>query len=209
MKPLLFCVAAASIFALVPAGAQTGAGTPPLTNSGTPNIPPPSVLKLPGSAQPGTVTTDRRVYRRGQPVRIAFRIRNASNKSLTYNFSSGQKYDVTIQDAGGQEVWDWSQGMRFAQNLTAVTILPGRSISYFVLWNGYGRSGRAATPGRYTVHARLTSRDRPAITGGVVVNTDRDPNNLGFPTQTPAESGAIRQINTAPPVSADAVIVVR
>lgn len=125
MKPILIALGSLAALTLsVPILAQTDAGTPPLTPHSTTNAPIPQVLSLPGSAQQGSITTDRTAYKRGQPVRITFRVTNPTGKPVTYNFATGQKYDVTVQDAVGATVWDWAKGQAFSQNLTAVTIGP-------------------------------------------------------------------------------------
>lgn len=181
-----------------PAFAQGGAGTPPL----------PQILKLPGGALPGTLTTNKQRYKRGQPVHLTFRIVNTSKKPVTYNFSTGQKYDVSVTDAANVTVWDWAKGQMFTQNLSNITLKPGKFLAYSIVWNGADQAGRNVKPGIYTLTAKLTSHNHPAVTGGVMVNNDRDPNNMGTPTQTPADTGAVRQIDTAPPVSARKTIVI-
>ncbi|MGI4789531.1 MAG: BsuPI-related putative proteinase inhibitor [Janthinobacterium lividum] len=212
MKPVLFLVCSslcAALFAatLVPVSAQNDAGTPPLT----PNmaVPLPQVLKLPEKAQPGTLTTNKPQYKAGQPVRITFRVVNTSGKAVIYNFSTGQRFDITATWGKGVTVWAWSSGRVFSQNLASVTLAPGKALVFPAVWNGRRSSGSPAAPGTYTLSAHLTSDNQPAITGGVIVNTDPDPTNMGVPTRTPAESGAIRQVDPAPQVSAKTTIVIR
>lgn len=208
MKPAIpFIVAAGlSAAAALPALAQTGAGTPPLTN----RIPPISqALKLPASAQPGTLTTQRASYKSGQAVRMTFKVVNTSNKAVTYNFGSGQRFDVTATNAAGTPLWDWASGKLFSQNLSSLPVAPGKALSYNAVWNGRDASGHPLPPGVYTLSAHLVSDNRPAITGGVIVNTDPDPINMGIPTRTPAGSGAIRQVAPTPQVSAKTTITIK
>lgn len=210
MKPdMLLLSGLAALSLAAPLLAQGGAGTPPLTPNSNTNAPLPQVLRLPGSDPvQGRVATDKPRYRRGQSVHIRFSVVNTSKKAVTYNFPTSQKYDLTIKDARGVEVWDWAKSRVFSQNLTAVTLPPGKPVVYILLWNGADQAGRNVKPGVYTLMARLTSQNRPAVTGGVVVNNDRDPNNMGMPTQTPADTGAIRQVDTTPPVSVSKMIVI-
>ena len=211
MKPHMPLLSSLAAFCLAaPLLAQGDAGTPPLTPNSNTNAPLPQALHLPGSdLVQGRLTTDKSRYRRGQPVHIRFSIVNSSKKDVTYNFPTSQKYDLTVKDAHGVAVWDWAEGQVFSQNLTAVTIHPGKTVVYTLLWNGTDQARRPVKSGAYTLSVRLTSQNYPAVTGGVVVNNDRDPNNMGVPTQTPADTGAVRQVNTTPPVSADATIVIR
>lgn len=208
MKPVFLLIASATLSAAaLPAFAQTSAGTPPLSAN---RIPPISqVLKLPGSAQPGTLTTQKASYKSGQAVRMTFKVVNKSGKAVTYNFGSGQRFDVTATNAAGTQVWDWASGKLFSQNLSSLLVAPGKALSYSAVWNGRGTSGHPLPPGVYTLSAHLTSDNRPAITGGVVVNTDPDPDNMGIPTRTPAGSGAIRQVAPAPQVSAKTTITIK
>ena len=207
MKPVPLLLSALLTALALPAAAQNSAGTPPLT----PNmaVPLPQALKLPGSSQPGTLTTNQSQYKSGQPVRIAFRVVNTSGKPVTYNFGTGQRYDITVSNAGGTQIWSWSHGRLFSQNLSVIHLNPGKPLVYTAVWNGRDLSGRPVAPGTYTLEAHLTSNNRPAITGGVIVNTDPDPTNMGQPTRTPAESGSIRQVAPAAQVSAKTTVIIR
>lgn len=208
MKPaLLLLTAAVFAFSALPASAQTDAGTPPI-NPNT-NTPLPDALKVTPPAQPGTLSVSKSQIKSGQPVRITFTVVNTSSKPVTYNFSTGQRFDVTATNAAGTAVWDWAVSRRFSQNLASLSLPPGKSFVYRAVWNGRDLSGRLVPPGAYTLSAHLTSDNRPAITGGVVVNTDPDPTNLGVSTRTPAESGAVRQVNPAAQVSAKTTVVVK
>lgn len=211
MKPYTLLLPGLAILSFsVPVGAQSDAETPPLTPNSNTSAPLPQVLYLSGNDPvQGHIATDKPRYQRGQSVHIRFSVVNTSKKAVTYNFPSGQKYEMTVKDAQGAEVWEWSKGQVFTQNLTAVTFLPGKTVVYTILWNGADQAGRKVKSGVYTLTARLNSRNHPAVTGGSVVNTDRDPNNMGFPTQTPTDTGAVRQVDTTPTVTADKTITIR
>ncbi len=208
MKPL-FLLLTAALFAapLLPASAQNDAGTPPLSPNMT--TPLPQVLKLPGSTQPGTLTTQKSQYKPGQPVRMTLRVVNTSGKSVIYNFGSGQRFDIAAANAAGTQVWDWASGKLFTQNLSSLSVAPGKALVYNMVWNGRDASGHPVPPGVYTLSAHLTSDNQATITGGVIVNTDPDPNNLGVATRTPAESGTIRQVAPAAQVSAKTTITIK
>lgn len=189
-----------------PAPAQAGAGTPSLSPNSIPPIT--QGLKLPASAQPGTLTAST-PHKPGQAVQLTFRVVNTSGKTVKYNFSSGQRYDVTAANSDGKQVWEWAAGKLFSQNLSTLSIAPGKALTYQAVWNGRDLSGRAVPPGAYTLNAHLTSNNRPSVTGGVVVNTDPDPTNMGLPTRTPAEAGTIRQVLPAPQVSAKTTVIIK
>ncbi len=209
MKPvaLLFTLPGLCLLAALPALAQTGAGTPPLNPNAIPQLP--QTLKLTPSAQPGTLRTQRDGYKSGQAVRMTFQVVNTSGKAVTYNFGSGQRFDVTAANATGTQVWDWASGKLFTQNLSSLSVAPGKALTYQAVWNGRDPSGHPLPPGVYTLSAHLASDNQAAVTGGVVVNTDPDPTNMGIPTRTPADSGTIRQVSPAPQVSAKTTITIK
>ena len=140
---------------------------------------------------------------------MTFTVVNTSGKPVTYNFSTGQRFDVTATNAAGTAVWNWAAGRRFSQNLASLSLPPGKSFVYRAVWNGRDLSGHPVPPGAYTLSAHLTSDNRPAITGGVIVNTDPDPTNLGVSTRTPAEAGTIRQVDPAAQVSAKTTLIIK
>ena len=208
MKPVSLLLSLGLFAALaLPVPAQNDAGTPPLSPNMT--VPLPQTLKLPPGSPQARLTTNKPAYKSGQPVRITFRIVNMSGKPVTYDFGTGQRYDITVSGSDGTPIWNWAHGRLFTQNMSVVSLAPGKPLVYTAVWNGRDLSGRPAAPGAYTLDAHLTSNNRPAITGGVIVNTDPDPTNMGLPTRTPAESGSIRQVAPAAQVSAKTTVVIK
>lgn len=207
MKPALLTAAALLALGALPVLAQTDAGTPPINPNNNGSLP--DALKVTPSAQPGTLTLSKPQVKSGQPVRLTFQVVNTSGKPVTYNFSTGQRFSITATNTAGMVVWNWAANKRFSQNLSSLSLPPGKSFVYHAAWNGRDLSGHPVPPGAYVLQAHLTSDNRPAITGGVVVNTDPDPTNMGESTRTPADSGAIRQVDPAAQVSAKATVIVK
>lgn len=209
MKTSLLPVGALTLGLCLPLFAQTGAGTPPITTGAPLNRPIPQKLLLPTSSdQTGTITTDKASYPPGQTVAITFTVANPTKTAATYNFPTGQKFDISVLDTKGNTLWQWSRGQTFTPGLSRVSLAPGQKLTFHTLWNGRDESGKPVAPGLYTVNAHLTSTSGMAITGGVLVNPDTDPNNMGVPTKTPADTGAIRQVDTTPPVTASKRIAI-
>jgi len=208
MKPvhasLFVCLAALSL----PAFAQTGAGTPPLTNPSAQNAPIPLKLVLPTTDQSGALLLNTARPRPGQPIAVSFVVANKTNKPVVYNFPTGQKFDITANDAKGNLVWTWSKGQQFAQSISRLSIPAGGRVVFAAVWNGRTATGRPVPAGDYTLNARMTSNTGTAITGSIVVNNDPDPMNIGRPTHTPADTGAIRQVDVTPPVTAAKTITI-
>lgn len=64
-----------------------------------------------------SLATDKPAYQPGQPIRIAFEVTSRGDKAVRLDFSNAQRFDVTIADEAGREVWRWSAGRMFAQML--------------------------------------------------------------------------------------------
>jgi hypothetical protein len=190
--------------------AQKDAGTPQAGVSAGSSNSLPSKLLLPGSAPvTGTVKTNRPQYEAGAPVIIEFTVVNNGKKPVVYDFPDAKRYDFTIADLSGRLIWTWSAGRKFAQTLGNVTIAPGKSYAAHAVWNGRDSQGRAVAPGTYVLTARLTSNNPPVVTGGLLINPESDPDNMGMTTRTPADSGAVRDVDVFAPVKAVTTFEVR
>jgi hypothetical protein len=205
MKITLLSVGALALGLCVPLLAQTNAGTPSLPSG----VPLPQKLVLPSSGdQTGVVTVNKPAYQPGQEVAITFTVANPTKKAVPYDFLTGQKFDMTVLDSKGTTLWQWSQNKKFTQGLSRVTLAPSQKLSYSAIWNGRDANGKPVPPGLYMVNAHLTSTSGTVITGGVLVNPDPDPTNMGVTTNTPADTGAVRQVDVTSPVSASKQIAI-
>ena len=202
--PLAVCLAALPL----PALAQTGAGTPSISTPSAQSAPIPLKLVLPTTDQSGMLLVNTKNPRPGQPLALSFVVTNKTNKPVVYNFPTGQKFDITANDAKGALVWTWSKGQAFTQSISRLSIPAGARVVFPAVWNGRTSAGQPVAPGDYTLQARMTSNTGTAITGSLVVNNDPDPMNVGRPTRTPADTGAIRQVDVTPPVSATKTITI-
>lgn len=61
---------------------------------------------------------------------------NDSKKSVTFNHSSGQKYDFVLLDADRKEIYRWSADKAFTMMLTSSVIEAGKSIDFSETLNG-------------------------------------------------------------------------
>jgi hypothetical protein len=144
----------------------------------------------------GILTTDNLEYRRGDPVRFHFVVKNVTHGTVHYDFESGRQFDIAVTDSRGIEVWRWSRGHAFAEQLTAFDLKPGDSKAYTATWMP------TAATGVFNAVANLTPAVRPAVRGGITFNPDTDPNNMGTPTVTKLQSGSVVEVNVTPSVSA-------
>jgi hypothetical protein len=210
MKPVnvLIPACAAVLLAGGFARAQSPAGTPEMSTSSPRNAPIPSTVVPTPVATYGRVRTDSDRYDPGRPVSIAFVVTNGMKRDAGYTFSTAKQFDIAIADSRGQEVWRLSRSTAYATTLTHLSLPPGAQKTFRAQWDGRDNAGRPVPAGTYTVNAELTFDVRPAITGSVLVNRDVDPNNMGMPTRSPAETGAAREVIVTPPVTGSKKIVI-
>ena len=102
-------------------------------------------------------TTDKRVYKVGETVKVDFSIQNNANAPVTFDFNSGQTYDVFVLDAAAQPVWNWAANKRFAMAIRQVTLKANEKQNFSVEWDGRALPGREIKPGQYTVEAVYTA----------------------------------------------------
>jgi hypothetical protein len=104
-----------------------------------------------------TATTDKKVYKVGEDVKVDFTLQNNPLNATTFNFRSGQNYDVFIKNSAGEPVWNWSANVRFIMVSRPITVAAGEKRDYSVTWNGVALPDHKITPGKYTVEAVFSS----------------------------------------------------
>jgi hypothetical protein len=98
----------------------------------------------------------------GQTVRLTIRLVNNGGTEALLTFPSAQKYDFWVTDKG-REVWRWSSGHVFAQELVKQPI-GGQTGAVFA------ESWTSGSPGTFVAHAKLTARTYDGdMTGSLVV----------------------------------------
>lgn len=89
--------------------------------------------------------------KRGQSVRLTIRLLNNSGRPATLTFPSSQRYDFWIT-SGAREVWRWSAGRMFAQDVTHQELAGQTGASFAESWP-------ATEGGKLVAHAHLTAQD--------------------------------------------------
>lgn len=84
----------------------------------------PRVDPLSEPAFGSSLSTDRAVYRTGEPIRITFEVTNRTPTAVRLKFTSAQRFDFVIANAAGNEVWRWSAGRMFATVMGQETLGP-------------------------------------------------------------------------------------
>ena len=87
----------------------------------------------------------------GDGVRFRFTVVNGGDTPVELTFRDACKVDYAVyegEDAGGAEVWRYSDDRMFAQALTAADLQPGEEASFEETWPD-------PEPGAYTAEATL------------------------------------------------------
>jgi hypothetical protein len=113
---------AASIVALCAACAGGGNVTGERRNVGSVTV---TFTATPSKARPG------------QPVRLVIRLVNNAGTRQTLTFPSGKKYDLWVT-SGPSEVWRWSTGQMFTQEVTKQTLEGQTGVAFSESWTPSG-----------------------------------------------------------------------
>jgi hypothetical protein len=70
------------------------------------------------------ISTDKPVYKVGEPIELSLRLVNGTQDEVSLEFSDSQRYDFVIRDPAGKEVWRWSSDQVFAQVLGSEIVGP-------------------------------------------------------------------------------------
>lgn len=87
-------------------------------------------------------------------VRFAIEIANDSRKRVELTFPDGRTHDFVVLDAGGRQVWRWSEGRIFTQSMRNRLVEANDVVVYDERWS-------PPSPGRYTLVAQLHSENYP------------------------------------------------
>lgn len=103
-----------------------------------------------GSETPGVSVT----LEEESPLVYNYQITNVSDEDLTFEFTSSQRFDFSVQTKEGEEVFLFSSVASFMQVLGEETIEPGDTLEYKIELNDLNLE-----PGEYVLNAWLTPKD--------------------------------------------------
>ena len=104
-----------------------------------------------------SIMTSLDVRQQGADIAFTFRITNNAKKKLELLFPTGQRYDLTIVDSNGEEVWRWSAGRMFTQVLQNRVVAAFDTLTFEMKWKAPTTSAGAS----YTAVAALLSQNHP------------------------------------------------
>lgn len=105
------------------------------------------------------VTTDKSVYRQGEPIAMALTVLNQGSKRYEAQFSSSKIYDFYLYDAQERLVWKWSGDKMFAMALINRRLEPKQPLTYVEIFNQ--TSGIQLEPGKYRLVGEFCMREKP------------------------------------------------
>lgn len=89
----------------------------------------------------------------GDGVRFLLRIVNAGDTPIELTFNDACRADFTVYDADKRNVWRYSDGRVFTQEITTADLQPGETASFESEWP-------TPVPGDYTAEATLNVREQ-------------------------------------------------
>lgn len=125
-----------------------------------------STILLPVSCQAAVprlfvgVTTDKPVYKQGEPIAMALTVLNQGSKTYEAQFSSSKIYDFYLYDAEERLVWKWSGDKMFAMALINKRLEPKQPLTYVETFNQILLSGKQLEPGKYRLVGEFYMREK-------------------------------------------------
>lgn len=95
--------------------------------------------------------TDKRVYNRGENIKITLVKTNVTDEEITLRYRTSQIVEIVVTNPAGGVVWRYSAGQNFTQLSRLITIFPGGTQVIERTWNQLDNAGRRVPPGTYTI----------------------------------------------------------
>jgi len=89
------------------------------------------------------------IYQPGEEVVFTLVKVNMTNKPITSNYSTEQRFDLST--GYGQQQWIWSAGRSFNQVIKEITLQPEESQVYTVVWQQNDNKGRQVDTGFHNI----------------------------------------------------------
>ena len=81
-----------------------------------------------------TLTASKPIYEARDQIKFTVTITNTGPEPMTLRFGSAKKFDVVVEHQD-EPIWRWSDGMRFAQAETSLTLEPSKNKMFVAKWN--------------------------------------------------------------------------
>lgn len=136
------------------------------------------------------LSTPRAMYRAGESIPFEMVLRNANDRAQTLTFLGGQDFDIVVRNSAGAEVWRWSTGRAFTQQIRTVSFAPGEERRFAATWDQRSNAGEQAPAGGY--QATATTATRSLIASNTIpLQIESAPSAVEFGLSTSKETYAI------------------
>ena len=92
-------------------------------------------------------------YAPGEDVPMTLVIENCTGVDIELFYEGEARFDFSIEDAIGQEIWRWTEEQELSDEPGELTILPQEIVEYSVTWDQRDFNDERAEPGIYKVFA--------------------------------------------------------
>jgi hypothetical protein len=93
----------------------------------------------------------------GEPIQLGITV--AVKEPMTLYYRTSQRYDLSVTNSEGQEVWRWSRDRTFAQVTEEVTLQANEMLSFAETWDQRDNDGQQVPPGNYQIVAESSHCD--------------------------------------------------
>ncbi|MCY4114599.1 MAG: BsuPI-related putative proteinase inhibitor [Chloroflexi bacterium] len=91
----------------------------------------------------------------GETVWMKLRLRNISDKPVSFSLGGRPPHDFVVSTSGGMQVWHWKCAKITLQPLDSRTLEPGEELEFVGEWEQVDNRGEPVSPGTYLVRSML------------------------------------------------------
>ena len=91
----------------------------------------------------------------GETVQMKLRLRNISDKPVSFSLGGRPPHDFVVSTSGGEQVWHWKCAKITLQPLDSKTLDPGEELEFIGEWEQVDNRGKPVSPGTYLVRGVL------------------------------------------------------
>src|SRR3989339_2105191 len=102
------------------------------------------------------ISTDKTIYKIGEPVRLILKVTNISTEIIAGYYSSSCRSNFFIYDEKKCKIWERNYQKCFLAAVYPFNLEPGKHVEAEYLWEQETYSGKGIKPGNYYVQGEIT-----------------------------------------------------
>jgi hypothetical protein len=158
MRVLMAVLAAAATVLVVASACGEDGEEPSPSPTGVPTPAASPTPRFPFEGPIGIdLTTFGSFFEQGKPIQLAIAV--AVRDAMTLYYRTSQRYDLTVVDSEGEEVWRWSRDRTFAQVTEEVPLSANGMLSFTETWDQRDNDGQQVPLGNYRIVAESSHCD--------------------------------------------------